>query len=175
MEKVEIRKWGDPILHQRSNEISIIDGRIISLSQKMIEAMHENSGIGLAAPQIGISERLIVIDIWNKEKPDEIIILANPELLEAKGESILEEGCLSVPEIKEEVKRPQKVLIKGIGLDEKEKIIEATDILARVFCHEIDHLNGKFFIDHLSLLKRQLIKRKLRKILNPSDYYHRKK
>ncbi len=162
---MKIHFWGDPVLHKPSERVEDIDSSIVELVEKMINIMHENLGIGLAAPQVGIGKRIIVVDPFMGEKPEEIITLLNPEIIEKEGEAIREEGCLSIPQIREEVKRPYKVLVKGITLDGKEKEIEAEDLHARIFCHEIDHLNGKFFIDHLSPLKRRIIKNKLKKLL----------
>lgn len=165
-EEFKIHYWGDPVLHNPSERVEEIDSKIAELADKMIKIMHENLGIGLAAPQIGVGKRIIVVDPFMGEKPDEIITLINPEILEKEGESIREEGCLSIPQIREEVKRPFRVLVRGITLDGSEKEIEAEDLLARIFCHEIDHLNGKFFIDHLSPLKRRIIKNRLKRLLN---------
>jgi len=162
---LKIYYWGDPILHNPSEKVKNIDSKISELVEKMINIMHENLGIGLAAPQVGIGKRIIVVDPFMGEKPEEIITLLNPEIIEKEGESIREEGCLSIPQIREEVKRPYRVLVKGITLEGKEREIEAEDLLARIFCHEIDHLNGKFFIDHLSPLKRRIIKNRLKKLL----------
>ncbi len=161
---MKIHYWGDPVLHNPSEKVENIDSKIAELVEKMIGIMHENLGIGLAAPQVGIGKRIIVVDPFMGEKPEEIITLVNPEILEKEGGAMREEGCLSIPQIREEVKRPYKVLVKGITLDGKEREIEAEDLLARIFCHEIDHLNGKFFIDHLSPLKRRLLKNKLKKL-----------
>jgi peptide deformylase len=164
-EELKIRYWGDPVLHNPSEEVENIDSEILRLVEKMIDTMHKNLGVGLAAPQVGIGKRIIVVDPFMGEKPEEIISLVNPIIIEKDGESIREEGCLSIPQIREEVKRPYRVLVKGITLEGKEREIEAEDLLARIFCHEIDHLNGKFFIDHLSPLKRRIIKNRLKKLL----------
>lgn len=162
---MKIHYWGDPVLHNPSEKVENIDSSIAELVEKMINIMHNNLGIGLAAPQVGIGKRIIVVDPFMGEKPEEIIALVNPEILEKEGEAIREEGCLSIPQIREEVKRPHRVLVKGVTLDGKEREIEAEDLLARIFCHEIDHINGKFFIDHLSPLKRRIIKNRLKKLL----------
>lgn len=164
-DELKIHYWGDPILHNSSEKVKNIDSKVAELVEKMINIMHENLGIGLAAPQVGVGKRIIVVDPFMGEKPEEIITLLNPEIIEKDGESIREEGCLSIPQIREEVRRPYRVLVKGITLDGKEREIEAEDLLARIFCHEIDHLNGKFFIDHLSPLKRRIIKSRLKKLL----------
>ena len=163
MKILPILKYGDEILHKKSEPINNINEAIIELAHKMVETMHAAPGIGLAAPQVGVGKRLITIDLSVGKDPSELIILINPEILEEDGKEILEEGCLSLPGISENVPRPSKILVKGIDLDGKERKIEASGILARAFCHEVDHLNGKFFIDHLSYLKKNLIKRKILK------------
>jgi peptide deformylase len=117
----------------------------------------------LAAPQVAAGQRLITVDLSVGENPDDLIILVNPEFLETEGEDVSEEGCLSVPGIHENVKRPARVRVKGLDLKAKEKVIDATGQLARVFCHEIDHINGRLFIEHLSPLKKALVKKKLKR------------
>jgi peptide deformylase len=160
---LEIKRYGDPVLVQEAEEIKKIDEAILQLAQSMVQTMHAAPGIGLAAPQVNVSKRLITVDISVGEKSEDLIILINPELVSQEGEVILEEGCLSVPDINEKVGRPSRVVVKGLDLDGNEKIIEAEGTLARVFCHEIDHLNGKLFFENLSSLKRNLIKKKLKK------------
>lgn len=162
----KIIKYGHPVLHRRAEPVTNISGEIVTLARDMVETMHLAPGIGLAAPQVGVSQRLITVDLSLGEKPDELIILVNPEIIEEEGETIEEEGCLSVPEIKEKVRRPARLVIRGFTLEEKAVEIEANDLLARVFSHELDHLEGKFFIDRLSPLKRSLICRRLKKQLN---------
>jgi len=125
--------------------------------------MYAAPGIGLAAPQVNESKRLITVDLSVGENSQNLIILINPELISQEGKLISEEGCLSVPDINEKVARPSRVIIRGIDLKGNEKTVEAEGLLARVLCHEIDHINGKLFIDHLSLLKKSLIKKKLKK------------
>ncbi len=160
---LEIKRYGDPVLSQKAEEIKKIDDAIKELAASMVQTMHAAPGIGLAAPQINVSKRLITVDISVGEKNEDLIILINPELVSQEGEAILEEGCLSVPDINEKVSRPSRVVVKGLDLDGNEKIIEAEGTLARVFCHEIDHLNGKLFFENLSPLKRSLIRKKLKK------------
>jgi peptide deformylase len=161
MSILKIIKYGNPILSQVAQPIQSIDDEILRLAQDMVLTMHAAPGIGLAAPQVSVSKRLITIDLSIGEDPAELITLANPEFLETEGEIVQEEGCLSVPGIQEKVKRPGRVRVKGIDLRGEEKIIEATGLLARVFCHEIDHINGRLFIENLSPLKRALAKKKL--------------
>jgi len=161
----KIVKFGHPMLHRRADPVLEINEEIIALARDMVETMHLAPGIGLAAPQLGIGQRLITVDLSVGEKPDELIILVNPEILEEEGETIEEEGCLSVPEIREKIIRPGRVLVRGLTLEGKEVEIEARNLLARVFSHEIDHLDGRLFIDRLSPLKRSLIRRRLKKQL----------
>jgi len=163
MSILEIIKYGNPILSLVAQPIQTIDEDILRLAHDMVLTMHTAPGIGLAAPQVSVSKRLITIDLSIGENPDELIILANPEFLEAEGEVVQEEGCLSVPGIQEKVKRPSRVRVKGIDLRGGERIIEASGLLARVFCHEIDHINGRLFIENLSPLKKALAKKKLRR------------
>ncbi|MBN1222678.1 MAG: peptide deformylase [Candidatus Aminicenantes bacterium] len=160
---LEIMVLGNPVLTRKAEEIQNIDDHLMQLANDMIYTMHAAPGIGLAAPQINRSLRLITVDLSVGEKNEEIIILANPELLSSEGVDIMEEGCLSVPEVHEKVDRPLHVVVKGIDLEGKERIIDASGLLARVLCHEIDHLNGKLFIDHLSPLKKNMIKKKFKK------------
>jgi peptide deformylase len=136
----------------------------------MVKTMHQAPGIGLAAPQINQSLQLITIDLSCGEKKEDLIILVNPEILEQEGEETLEEACLSVPEIQEKVSRPSRITIRGKDLDGREKTIEAAGLLARVFCHEIDHIQGKLFIDRLSPLKRKLIRKKLKKRIEKGSF-----
>jgi len=163
---LEIMVFGNPVLTQKASEIEDIDEDVYRLAQNMLHTMHAAPGIGLAAPQVNHSIRLITIDLSVGEKVDDVIILINPEIVSSDGEQIMEEGCLSVPEINEKVSRPARVVVKGIDIEGNERTIESSGLLARALCHEIDHLNGKLFIDHLSPLKKDIIKRKLRKQLD---------
>ena len=165
---LEIITYGHPVLHKRAEEIQNIDQDIRSLARCMVKTMHFAPGIGLAAPQVEKGLRLITADLSVGEKDDELIILINPEIISQEGEILLEEGCLSVPGINEKVKRPFRIHIKGTDLEGKETSIEAEGLLARVFSHEIDHLNGKLFIDHLSPLKQSLLKKTLKKKKDPA-------
>ena len=157
----EIVTIGNPVLTEKSEKIEDINQESRELAQGMVRTMHAAPGIGLAAPQVDRGIQLITIDLSVGEKSDDLIVLANPEILHQEGESVLEEGCLSVPGINEKVTRPFQIVVKGIDLDGRERLYEADGLLARVFCHEIDHVNGKLFIDHLSPLKKSLIRKKL--------------
>ncbi len=166
MPVLEIAKYGNPVLIQRAQEIENIDQVIIKLAQDMVLTMHAAPGIGLAAPQVNRSIRLITVDISVGENKRDLIVLINPEIVSQEGEQVEEEGCLSVPDIREKVVRPARVVVRGIDLNGKERRVEVDGLMARVFCHELDHINGKLFIDNLSPLKRGLIKKVLRKRLS---------
>jgi peptide deformylase len=166
---LEIITIGNPVLNRKADKITNIDQRVHDLAMRMVKTMHFAPGVGLAAPQVNQSIQLITVDLSLGENSSDLIVLTNPEILHEEGETIIEEGCLSVPGINEKVTRPYRVVIKGIDLDGKEKIIEAEDLLARVFCHEIDHVNGKLFIEHLSPLKKNLIRKKLKKQKDKKD------
>ncbi|WP_053956941.1 peptide deformylase [Inediibacterium massiliense] len=137
-----IIKEGDPTLRKKSRTVDKIDDRIQTLIDDMVETMYEADGVGLAAPQVGILKRIIVIDVG-----DGIIELINPEIIERKGSQIDNEGCLSVPGATGEVKRPMWVKVKGLNRHGQEVELEGEELLARAFCHEIDHLEGILFID----------------------------
>jgi peptide deformylase len=136
-----------------------------SLARKAapIEKIDVTPGIGLSAPQVDVGVRLIVVDLSIGEDPNELVVLVNPEIISREGECIREEGCLSVPEVFEKVSRPQKITVRGLDLEGREKVLAAEDLKARAFCHEVDHLDGKLFIDCLSPLKRGLIRKKFKK------------
>jgi len=161
----KIVTYGHPVLEKVAEPVAEIDDEILDLAHDMVLTMHAAPGIGLAAPQVNASRRVITVDLSVGEDPDELIILVNPEFIEAEGEEVNEEGCLSVPGIHENVKRPARVRLRGLDLKGKERVIEATGQLARVFCHEIDHINGRLFIEKLSPLKKTLVKKKLKKEL----------
>ncbi|WP_027623408.1 peptide deformylase [Clostridium lundense] len=139
-----IRKYGDDLLRKKSRTVEKIDGRINTLLDDMLETMYENNGVGLAAPQVGILKRVVVIDIG--EGP---LFLINPEILETEGSYIDEEGCLSIPGEQGEVERPYRVKVKALNREGKEIIVEGEELLARALCHEIDHLNGILFVDKI--------------------------
>ncbi|HEY2999897.1 MAG TPA: peptide deformylase [Acidimicrobiales bacterium] len=139
-----IRMVGDPVLRQRAAEVTTIDGRLAKLADDMIVTMYEAPGVGLAAPQVGVEKRLFVYDIG--EGPRTLI---NPAITESDGEWAFDEGCLSVPGLSWEIVRPKRVLLTGIDLDGNDVAIEADEILARCFQHEIDHLDGVLLLERL--------------------------
>jgi peptide deformylase len=160
---LEILKIGHPTLARKADPVTAIDEGLVRLAGDMVETLRAAPGIGLAAPQVDVSRRLIVVDLSVGENPDDLIILVNPEIIFKEGQVVCEEGCLSVPDITEKVARPYRVRVKGLDLEGRETSVEGEDILARALCHEIDHLDGKLFIERLSPLKRALVKKKIRK------------
>jgi peptide deformylase len=136
----------------------------------MFESMYEAKGVGLAAPQIGISKRLAVIDVTFKENPREKLVLANPEIIHTEGKQTQSEGCLSIPDFRENVTRANIVTIRAQDVNGKWYEKTGEELLARAFLHETDHLNGKLYISHLSALKRDLIKRKIRKLVKTGEW-----
>ncbi|NLP34261.1 MAG: peptide deformylase [Clostridiales bacterium] len=140
-----IRKIGDSVLNKVSKEVKEVNKKLLILIDDMIETMYDAAGVGLAAPQVGILKRLVVIDV--SEEGDSPIVLINPVILESEGEQTGDEGCLSVPGKVGTVTRPNYVKVKAYDKDMKEFIIEGTDLLARALSHEIDHLDGKLYVD----------------------------
>jgi peptide deformylase len=166
----DVVKYGNPVLHSPAAPVETIDGATARLVDDMVATMYAAPGIGLAAPQIGVPLRVIVIDLSVGEDKGQLIALVNPELVEKDGEQRHEEGCLSVPGFGGSPVRPARVTVRGLDLDGKERIYNATELLARAFCHEIDHIDGLLFVDRLSPLKRDLMKRKLRKRAKNDDW-----
>ncbi len=140
-----IRLIGDNILNKRAKEITEVNEKIIDLINDMLDTMYDANGVGLAAPQVGILKRLVVIDV--SPEGDSPIILINPEIIETSGEQTGEEGCLSVPGKSGIVKRPNYAKVKAFDVNMEEFIVEGTELLARALCHEIDHLNGELYVD----------------------------
>jgi len=165
-----IVKYGHPALHKASEPVREIDGTIHELLDDMVETMYAAPGIGLAAPQIAVPLRVIVVDLSVGEEPGGLIKLINPEFVLRQGEQRHDEGCLSVPGFGGSPVRPARVVVKGLDPDGKERTYEGTELLARAFCHEIDHIDGLLFVDRLTPLKRDLMKRKLRKKARTDDW-----
>ncbi|MGE5311536.1 MAG: peptide deformylase, partial [Nitrospirota bacterium] len=148
---------------REAEPICTIDKEIVRLADDMAETMYNAPGIGLAANQVGAPRRLIVVDCSKRDLDSQLIVLVNPEIIAAEGLTSMEEGCLSVPDYQAEVTRYEKVKVRGLDLQGKAVELDADGLLAVVLQHEIDHLNGKLFIDHISRLKRELCKRRLLK------------
>ena len=165
-----IVKYGDPVLETVAAPVTDFDGKLKTLVDDMFESMYEAHGVGLAAPQIGISLHLAVIDVTFKEDPNAKIVLANPQIIKTEGRQTSSEGCLSLPEFRENVTRPKRVTVKAQDVSGKWFEMTGEDLLARAFLHETDHLNGKLYISHVSGLKRDLIKRKIRKLIKAGEW-----
>jgi len=153
--------WGYPTLHLPASRVDRIDPDLIALADDMVETMYAAPGIGLAAPQVAVPSRLIVIDLSLGAKKGDLIRLVNPEIVERQGEQRRVEACLSVPGYDGSPVRPARVVVRGLDLDGSERIVEASDLLARAFCHEIDHVDGLLFVDRLPPLRRGLLRRRL--------------
>jgi peptide deformylase len=160
-----IVKYGNPVLETPAAPVTRFDDELKRLVEDMFESMYAAHGVGLAAPQIGISKRLAVIDVTFKEDPDAKLVLVNPEILRTEGRHTQSEGCLSIPEFRESVTRPEKVTVRAQNIAGAWYEKTGEELLARAFLHETDHLNGKLYISHLSALKRDLIRRKIRKLI----------
>jgi len=158
-----IRRYGDTILHKPAQPVGEITAEIRDLARDMAETMYAAPGVGLAATQIGIAVRLFVIDVSGGREADGLITLVNPEFLERDGMQLEEEGCLSLPGFNAIVARPQRARVKGLDLSGREVVIEGSGLLARALQHEMDHLDGRVFVEHLRGIKRDLILRKIRK------------
>ena len=165
-----ILKYGHPVLHAPSPPVPAIDDKTRDLVADMVDTMYAAPGIGLAAPQIGVALRVIVIDLSVGADKSQLITLVNPEFVEREGEQRHDEGCLSVPGYGGSPVRPARVTVKGLDLEGKERVYTATELLARAFCHEIDHIDGFLFVDRLTPLKRDLLKRKLKKRAKSGDW-----
>ena len=166
----EIVKYPDPILQRPTEKVDVFDEELRALAADMFESMYKAVGIGLAAPQIGVGKRITVIDLSNKENPEDKIVLVNPEITHHEGKQVGEEGCLSLPDIRDKVTRAAKVTVKAQDLDGNWFEMEGTELLARAFQHEIDHLDGILFPWRLSSLKRDLILRKIRKLQKTGEW-----
>ena len=162
--------YGDEVLDKPAEIVTNISDEEIQLVRDMVETMYQAPGVGLAANQVGVSKRIMVTDPSAGEKRNELITIVNPEIVSAEGEQFEDEGCLSVPGFTSSVLRPKTVVIRGVDLNGKEITVEGKDLLARAFCHEMDHLNGKFFLEHLSFIKRDIIKRKIRKLMKQGEW-----
>ena len=166
----KIVRYGDTVLQQKAKEVENITDAEVLLVQDMVETMYKAPGVGLAAPQVGVSQRIMVTDTSGGEKEDNLLVIVNPEIVATDGEQYEEEGCLSIPGFSERVRRPKKIVIRGMDLEGREILLEGQDLLARAFCHEMDHLDGVLFLDHLSFIKRDVIKRKIRKLIKQDQW-----
>jgi peptide deformylase len=165
-----IVKYGDPVLEKPAAVVQKFDAELETLAEDMFASMYAAQGVGLAAPQIGKSIRLAIVDVSNGKNAEAKIVLVNPEIIHAEGEVREEEGCLSIPGFRGYVMRPQFVTVRAQNLKGESFEIRGENLLARAFCHEIDHLNGVLFLTHLSMLKRDLIKRKIKKLRKEGEW-----
>jgi peptide deformylase len=159
-----IVKYGEPSLQRPSSDVADLTDEIQSLIDDMIATMYAAPGVGLAAPQVGVAVRIFVVDISVGRKPGELRIFVNPAFLERGGMQLEDEGCLSVPGFTATVARPQRVVLQGLDRQGALQMVEAEGLLARAFQHEMDHLDGRLFIDRLRGIKRDLIVRKIHKL-----------
>jgi len=165
MALLKIRKFPDPVLKEAATPVADIDGKLNAFIESMVQTMYAAPGVGLAAPQVGESTRIVVLDVDHENPGKHLLKLVNPEIVEADGSVIWEEACLSVIDYTAEVKRAARVLVRAYTPDQKEVSIEAEDLLAVALQHEIDHLDGRLFIDRISRIKRELYRRKLQKLI----------
>jgi peptide deformylase len=166
-----IVKLGDSVLEREAAEVTEFDTpELHKFLDDMFESMYAAKGVGLAAPQIGVSRKIAVIDVSNGERPEDKLVLINPSIVKVEGKQEGEEGCLSIPGFREQVKRGRAVTIRAQNA--KGEVFEQTgeDLLARAFLHETDHLYGKLYITHISALKRDLMKRKIKKLQRAGDW-----
>ena len=163
-------KYGNAVLEKPGETVTRFDDELRKLVEDMFESMYAAHGVGLAAPQIGISKRLAVIDVSFKEDPKARLVLVNPEIIRTEGKQRGSEGCLSLPEFREEVTRPMRVTVRAQDATGKHFEASGEELLARALMHETDHLNGKLYISHISALKRDLMKRKIRKLMKAGEW-----
>jgi peptide deformylase len=165
-----IVKFGDPVLETKAAPVTEFDAGLSRLLDDMFESMYAAHGVGLAAPQIGISKRVAVVDVTFKDDPRAKLVLVNPEIIKRDGRQRGTEGCLSIPDFREDVTRAKTVTVRAQDLTGKFFEHTGEDLLARAFLHETDHLNGKLYISHISALKRDLIKRRIKKLVKAGEW-----
>ena len=166
----EIIKYGRPELVRKSDPVEVFDGELKQLAHDMLETMYAASGVGLAAPQVAVNVRLFVADITSGQESGHQIVMVNPEITLAEGIQDGEEGCLSIPGFNANVERPYRIHVRGQNLDSEPVKLDAEEFLARAVCHEIDHLDGILYWDHISALKRDMIKRKIKKLVKAGEW-----
>ena len=166
-----IVKFGDPVLEREAEEVTEFDTpELHQFLDDMFESMYAAKGVGLAAPQIGFSRKISVIDVSNGENPDDKLVLINPQIVHIEGRQDGEEGCLSIPGFREQVRRAKRVTVRAHNARGEEFEKTGEDVLARAFLHETDHLNGRLYITHISALKRDLMKRKIKKLQRAGEW-----
>ena len=159
MALMEVLRFPNPVLRKKCEKVETVDEEIKKIVRDMAETMYAEDGIGLAAPQVGISKQIFVVDV-----DEELITVINPEISVSGEKEIMEEGCLCLPKVSVEIERLSNAQVKGLDIEGKEILIEAGDLLARALQHETDHLNGMLIIDHLSKVKRDMVVKKFRKL-----------
>jgi peptide deformylase len=166
-----IVKFGDPVLETECANVTEFDTpELHKFLEDMFESMYAAKGVGLAAPQIGVGKKIAVIDCSNGEKPDEKIVIINPEIVHIEGKQVGEEGCLSIPGFREQVRRAKRVTVRAQNAKGEEFEMTGEDLLARAFLHETEHLYGRLYISHISALKRDLMKRKIKKLQRAGEW-----
>ena len=160
----DIRIIGDPVLRRKADTVTVFDAELKQLAQDMLETMVDGEGIGLAAPQVGVSKRLLVVGIPDEEDQLHFAAFVNPRIVEQRGTMVMEEGCLSIPGIREEVERPESIRLAWQDLDGEEHESWLHDLDARVLQHEMDHLDGVLFVDRISPARRTTLKGRLNEL-----------
>ncbi len=168
--RLDIVKYGEPVLETVARPVTDFGKELAQLVDNMFETMYFAKGVGLAAPQVNMSWRLTVIDVSSGQDPDDKLVLVNPQIVKLEGSQVGEEGCLSIPGFREQVKRAGKAIVRAQNVKGEFFDVTGEELLARAMQHEIDHLNGVLFIQHLSLLKRDLIKRKIKKLQKAGEW-----
>jgi peptide deformylase len=169
MAVLPIRIYPDPVLRAKCREVGDFGAGLRKLAADMIETMHAAPGVGLAASQVGVDLRVAVVDLSVGEDPQQIHVVVNPEIVHPEGSETEEEGCLSLPGINDKVSRPTRIAVRAVDLEGKPLEIQAEDWLARAFCHEIDHLNGILFTDHLRGLRKERARRQLKRLAEDQE------
>jgi len=170
MSVLEIRKYGDPVLREEAQLVTEIDDKLQKLIDDMIETMYAAPGVGLAANQVGVALRLMVIDLTVGEDPSQVYTFINPEIFDSEGEITEEEGCLSIPDFVEIVTRPEKLKVRYLDRKGSEQVMGAEGLMARAVCHEIDHLNGTLFVDYLRGIRKERILKKIQKLVKAGNW-----
>jgi len=165
-----ILKYGAPELKRVSVPVDLFNSELEKIASNMVETMYGAPGIGLAAPQVGLNIRLATVDLSVGEEKGRLITICNPEIISVEGEQKSEEGCLSIPEFTDTILRPRHMVVRGQDLHGEEIQIEAEGLLARCFSHEIDHLNGILFVDHLNSVKKNLVRNKIKKLAKTGQW-----
>jgi peptide deformylase len=165
-----ILRYGEPPLHQLAAPVAAFDGALQHLVDDLIQTMYAAPGIGLAATQIGVLQRVFVVDLSLGRNPSDLIVMINPEFVERDGMQLEEEGCLSVPGFSASVARPARAVVRGQDRDGAARTVEGRGLLARAFQHEMDHLDGRLFVDHLRGIRRDVIVRRIQKMMRAGEW-----